>query len=256
MLSAPGTYKTYAQKRRRRYVKPARRGYTTVARSRGVYAAGEMKYLDTERSATAIPANATWQGTEFPPNTLMSDAYTPNTICVPVVGSAINQRIGREVKVHKIAVTGTVVVAVQGDQTAGDAAAQIRIALVQDTQTNAAQAQGEQIFQPPVNASAVASVNAFQSLENLGRFRVLKDKRFIMQNPNVAYDGTNIEQQGLIRGFKFVYKPKKPISVRFNSTNGGTIADIVDHSWCVYAVCASTALAPTIQYQARCYYKE
>lgn len=86
----------------RRPARP-RSGYATVARTRGVYSKGEMKYFDTERSVTAIPASTDWTATEFPPN-----VGTPTTLVVPTVGSAINQRIGREIKVYKIKIRGNI----------------------------------------------------------------------------------------------------------------------------------------------------
>lgn len=231
-----------------------RAGYSTVPRTMGVYAAGEMKYFDTERSATAIPANGTYVGTSFPPN-----VSTPTTLCCPVTGSGISQRIGRKVNVHRIVVKGIIQIVQQTGQAAGDAASTIRLALVQDTQTNATQAAGSDIFQVPTTVSAVNAVCSFQSLQNLGRFRVLRDKTINMQNPNMANDtqaAGGIVQQGLQRKFKLTYKPNKPIQVSFNAVNGGTISDIVDNSWCVYALSTSTSLAPTITYQARVYYKE
>lgn len=228
-----------------------RAGYTTVARTRGVYGQGEMKYFDTERSVTAIPASVDWTGTEFPPN-----VGTPTTLCVPTVGSAINQRIGREVKLYKLKIRGVLSADPQTDQTAADAASLIRLLLVQDKQTNATQAQGEQIMAAPTSADAKMAISSFQSLANFGRFNVWKDKMFKLENPNASYDGTNVEVMGLQRNFKFTITFKKPISIRFNATNGGTIADIVDNSFCLYAMTTNTSLTPRITYYSRACYKE
>lgn len=251
-----GRSRTYSASRTRsyykQYMRPGKRiGYSTVPRTMGVYAQGEMKYFDTERTQTAIPASVDWTGTEFPPN-----VGTPDTLFSPTVGSAINQRIGREVKVHKIKIKGIITCAAQTNQTGGDTAATVRLALVEDQQTNGTQAQGENIFAAPTTAAAQNSLNAFQSLANFGRFRVLKDKFFTLQNPNMSFDGTNIEQHGLAKPFKFTINFKTPVSVRFNAVNGGTLADIVNNSWCVYATALSTNLAPAITYQARVAYKE
>lgn len=248
LVQPAGTYMTYAAKRRRMR---RRKGYSTVARTRGVYARGEMKYFDTERSATAITATADWSTAAAPPN-----VGTPTTLLCPTVGSAIDQRIGREVKIHKIKIRGTIQTAAQANQTAGDEASFIRLILAQDMQTNAAQATGSQIFTTPTTATAIQACTSFQNLANFGRFRVWKDKNIVLQNPNFGYDGTNLEQQGMIRPFKMNLVFKKPVSVRFNATNGGTIADIVDNSFCVYANTSSTALAPTLNYSARVCYKE
>jgi len=106
------------------------------------------------------------------------------------------------------------------------------------------------------STSAYNSVNAFQNPNNFGRFQVLKDKTFTLQNPNASFDATNIEMQGLVKPFKFTHKFKKPIVVRFNATNGGTFADIVDNSWHVIGQTNNLNLAPSISYVSKVYYCE
>lgn len=246
LVAAPGTYKTYGAKRRKRVVRRA--GYSTVPRTRGPYSMGEMKYFDTTKGPTGLVASTNWTGTEL-------DPATYNTLLAPTVGSAINQRVGREVKVHKVKVRGYFTAGAQVDQTAADGPCYIRLLLVQDTQTNASQMQGEDVMDGSSGAAALAPT-AFQSLANFGRFRVLKDKVILLQNPNMSYDGTNIEQFGLVKTFKMTCRFKKPVSVRFNATNGGSVADIVDNSWHIIGTCNSTALVPQINYSARVCYKE
>lgn len=233
-----------------KYSKASRAGYQTVPRTRGPYGFGEMKYFDTERTVSAIPSvSADWQGTEFPPN-----VGTPNTLCVPTTGSAINQRIGRKVKLFKLRVHGVISVPAQSDQTAGDIGAFVRVLLVHDKQTNATQAQGEEIMSS--QSTAFNQPNAFQSLASLGRFKILRDEKIDIDVPVISYDGTNLEQAGAMRHFDFNVVFKKPIEISFNATNGGTISDIVDHSFCIYAITSSTALVPAMNYVARAYYKE
>lgn len=213
-----------------------------------------MKYYDTELTSTTIPASTDWTATEFNP----TNPNATSTLAAPAVGSAINQRIGRNVKLHKILIRGQVNTGAQADQTAADAACRVRLLLVHDTQTNGTQAQGEEIMQAPATAAAALATSSFQSLATLGRFRVLKDKMIIIDNPNITWDGTNLEQQGQVRNFKFSYQPRVPIKISFNATNtsGGAIADVVDNSFCMYAICSNAALAPALTYKARAYYKE
>ncbi len=227
-----------------------RRGYRTVPRTRGwAGIRSEMKYFDSERTSNAIGSSTDWTATEQDPATL-------DTLFVPVKGTGINNRIGRKVTVMKIKVRGLIKIDPQLNQTAIDAMPLIRLALVQDTQTNAVQAQGEQIFQDPTAASGNNAVLSFQSLDNLGRFRVLKDKFMAIGDPNVTYDGTNIEQNGLVRKFQFMHTFKKPVVVNFNAVNGGTVGDIVDNSFHVIANANTIALAPDIVYQCRIAYKD
>ncbi len=227
-----------------------RMGYRTVARTRGwAGARSEMKYFDTTKPLTVLVAATTWAGTELDPGTF-------DTFCVPVKGTGINERIGRQIEIHKIKINAHFFVGAQANQTATDSAALVRLALYLDTQTNSAQAQGEQVFEDVGTASISNNCMAFQSLDTLGRFRMLKDKRFVMQNPNLAYDGTNMEQNGLIRSMKINHTFRNPIKVHFNETNGGTVADIVDNSLHLIAATTNTGLAVSIIYEARVSYKD
>ncbi len=237
---------------RSKYYKPApRKGYRTVPRSTGVYGSGDMKYFDTEHSATAIPASADWTGTTFAPN-----VGTPTTMVNPVTGSGISNRIGREIVLYKLKIRGLINVPAQVNQTAGDGGSLIRMALVQDMQTNFTQAVGPDIFRAPTTASALMVPLSYQSLANFGKFKVLKDKTFKLQNPNISWDGTNMEQQGLDHHVKFNVRFPGGLKINFNATNGGTISDIINHSFCIYATCSSVALIPNFSYQARACFKE
>ncbi len=210
-----------------------------------------MKYFDTTLASAngVIPSATTWAGSEFDPTTFL-------TFCVPVKGTGINERIGRHINIHKVKIHGRIACGAQANQTVTDAACIVRMIMFVDTQTNAAQAQGEQLMDDPGTAAGGNTPFTFMSLKTLGRFRVLKDKTITIQNPNISWDGTNIEQNGLIRSFKFNHTFRKPLDCHFNATDGGTIADIVDNSIHLIATCTSTALVPTMVYEARVSYKD
>lgn len=231
----------------------SRKGYSTVPRTRGVYAKGEMKYFDSEMDYT-VTASSDWTATEADPTAVPVAGI--NTLFCPTVGAGINQRIGKQVYVYKLKINGVVTVAAQADQTAADTSGSLRLILFQDTQTNATQAQGEQLMTPPTGNTSVLANSSFQNLANFGRFKVLKDKRWQLATTPITYDGTNIEQMGYQVPFKFVANFPKGVDVRFNSTNGGTIADIVTNSWHLLAQCSNVALAPHVQYSCRVCYKE
>lgn len=224
-----------------------RAGFSSVARTRGGQVKGEMKYFDTTLALSAISEDNTWANTEQDPATFL-------TFCAPVVGAGINQRIGKGIKILKWKLRGNLNAAQQTNQTGADPASTIRLIAFLDKQTNSAQAQGEQLMTG--TASDATAMLSFQNIDNFGRFRVLWDKTFTLQNPNGSYDGTNIEQYGLSKPFKFNITFKKPINVRFNNTNGGSVADIVDNSLHLIALCDNDDLAPTISYYSRVDYKE
>lgn len=243
----PKRSRTYSAKKPPRK-KQKRSGYTTVARTRGPYAHGEMKYFDTARDGS-IASSATWAGTEVDPNTV-------DTLVAPTVGAGINQRIGKAIHIHKIKIRGRIYTPTIEATANAPPTIQIRLVLCLDKQTNSSQMQGEQLF--PSSAATNVAVNAFQNIDNFGRFLVLKDKTFTLQNPNMSGDNSSKDVSALGIPFKLNYRFKKPLQVRFNATNGGTIADIVDNSLHMLAN-ASTATAPfgaALVYASRICYKE
>lgn len=240
-----GPYSNLLRAQMLRGMRP-RLGYSSVPRARGAAVAGEMKYFDTRVARSNIPAVAAWTGTEFDPTTF-------NTLCVPVVGAALNQRIGRHIRIMKIKINGHIEVAPL-DSAAPRPAMHVMIALVQDMQTNSTQAQGEQIFTATTTADEAPLT--FQNVDNFGRFRVLKRKSIVMQDPNIYINGAGVDNNGLNRPFKISIKFRIPVDVRFNATNGGTIADIVDNSFHMYANSSNADWVPTISYLCRVCFKE
>lgn len=243
---------------RHKKIPRTRKGFSSVARTRGASVTGEMKYYDTELGLTAIPASVDWTATELDPSTTQEPVpvATPLGLFQPTIGSGVNQRIGKSCKVLGIKLNGLINVPQQADQTTTDAGLTCRVILYQDMQTNSAQAQGEQLMTDPTTNSAAVAVNTFQNINNFGRFRVLKDKFYTFNPPTITYDGTNIEQMGALRQFKFKKRFKNPIIVRFNATNAGTIGDIVDNSFHVIANCNNAGLVPSLAYNCRVTYKE
>jgi len=242
-LAATQKTQKYA-KRRKISGGMSRRGYQTVARTRGAYSQGEMKYQDMEYS-NVIVSSPSWTGT-------MSDPATFNTLSVPTVGAAINQRIGKGIKIHKVKIRGRIVFNPAEAQAGAFASQQVRLAVVLDKQTNSSQMTGAQIFTS--GTTTTSAVNAFQNIDSFGRFRVLKDKTYTIEDPNLAGTDTVHDVNGKSRPFKFSINFKKPLDVRFNATNGGTIADIVDNS--IHVVCNAINTGFNLAYVSRVCYKE
>lgn len=230
---------------RPQYVRP---GYGLVGRTPGGAVLGEMKYFDTAVNQSIVPNLASWVGSTIDPSPY-------NTLCVPVVGAAFNQRIGKEINIVKLKIRGQFVLS--GVEASGIAQQPIviRYGIFQDMQTNATQAGGNLVMTPVTNASQVPFT--FQNIDNFGRFKVLKDKQCIIQDPNLVGSDTVHDMNGKTVCFKMTVKFYKPIQVRFNQTNGGTVADIIDNSLHFYANCNSTGtLIPSVTYLSRVCYKE
>lgn len=242
--------------------KRQRVGTSSVARTRGAAVTGEMKYFDCNLEASAIPITAaTWPaGAMMDPATTINlgaaAVATPLALVVPTVGAGLNQRVGRKITVRKIKVHGTIAVPVQAAQGIADSATKIRLALVQDCQTNAAQMAAADLYNG--STSAVSTLLSFQNPNNFGRFRVLKDKMLTIGNLNMAGSPTaaDVIQAGQKVSFKFNVNFKTPVTVHFNATNGGTVADIVDNSFHIVCAADNTAYAPVLTYYSRVCYKD
>lgn len=203
----------------------------------------ERKYFDTQGALTLIGSTTSWAGAELDPAALC--------LFSPVQGDDFDDRQGRKVTVLSIKLSGQVVVPPQANQTATDQPALIRMHLVQDKQTNAAQLNAEDVF---ASGTATDPTNQFQNPAFFGRFRILKTKKFVLANPNMAFDGTNVEQNALVRQFKMNIKFKKPVVVHYNGTNGGTVADVIDHSFHLIGLTSSTDMGPILGYKVRTTY--
>ena len=235
----------YKRRYRPQYVRP---GYGLVGRTPGGGVLGEMKYFDTAVSARTVPQVATWVGTTLNPATF-------DTLCVPVVGAAYNQRIGKEINIVKLKIRGRFSALAIASSSVGVQPTTIRYGVFQDMQTNSVQADGNLVMTP--TATIAQAPFTFQNIDNFGRFKVLKDKVCTLQDPNMAGSETAHDVNGQSYTFKMTLKFRKPIQVRFNNTNGGTIADIIDNSLHFFANGNNgPAITITTDYLCRVCYKE
>lgn len=162
---------------------------TFVARSLGTpLAITERKYFDAEVSSVALTQLTTnFASAELDPTTL-------NCLFAPTTGDDYNQRNGRKVQVINLKLAIRVDCPAQVDQTAVDSASMVRLLIVQDKQTNAAQLNSEDVI---TSGAANGATLMFQNPAFFGRFRVLKDKRLMFHPVVASWDGTNVEQGGV-----------------------------------------------------------
>lgn len=229
--------KRFKQRRRRR-----RKFGRVVANPRiGGFMGIELKFYDQSLSNSAITAPADATGGEHDP----SATVLLNTV---TQGDGESQRDGRQIKMMKISLQGLVTYAGQINQTATDNACVVMIALVLDRQTNGATISSENVFINP-SASATQAPVAFNNLQFIKRFKVLKRISFALPDPNITYDGTNIEQNGAHVEWA-MHVDLKGLTVNYSGTTE-TVANITDNSLHVIAYCSSTTLVPQIQYNSR-----
>jgi len=234
------------------YAKSQRIARATAAQRRAGYAvtAGaqtgiEVKFFDTAVDAVALTSPATAEGGEVDPTALPAA-----TLCLfsPSQGTGDQNRTGRRTTMKSVQISGQVVVPTQADQAAADNACQVFIALVHDKHTNSAQLNSEDVF-TNLGAAALAA-SPLRDMGQSTRFAVLKTWKMNLNTPNMGSgDGTLLDQGGAIRRFEgFVKLNNMRVE---HVANGGTIADIQDNSLHMIAYTSSTALAPTIAYNAR-----
>ena len=248
---------------RQEYKAVAKRTYNRkkgVARTMGPQYETDNHYFDTERTVTAITSVTTsWAGTEYDPN-------TSAMLCLfaPVIGDDIFNRTGRKVFVKNIRINGQLSYAAQANETIPQGGVLIRVIVYQDKQTNIAQSQGEDVIS---SGAASDAIHMYQNVNNIGRFRVLKDKYFQFNQDTVSWDGTNMERDGQIKTFKMNLKINQRLNpfssssrtilvdehqwVTYNATNGGTVADVVDNSFHLIANIDSVSSGASITYKVR-----
>lgn len=207
-----------------------------------------MKYFDVLADAQTIAASDGWVST-------MNDPAATNCLFAPTVGAAYNQRIGKACKILKIKIKGQISIPAKSGLSAAPNSTSFRLMLVQDCQTNATQMTGAQLM-TTTSVGALAATNVFQNIDNFGRFRVLKDKKFKIGNLNYAGASPAITTSGDTINFKFNVDFPDGLEVRFNQVGGGTVADIIDHSFHIVCNCSNNTLTPTITYICRVCFKE
>lgn len=265
--NTPNYTPIFSRKKRRLYSMGygKRKFYKSVARTRGaLFTSPEIKYFDfgTAEIVQVPAANITNLGTSVTTCPYWPAQAGPVAIgcCfAPKLGNDINNRIGRKCAIHKIRINGQLYCPTQTAQAEPDTPLVVRAVLFVDKQANSSQAKLNDIFSTETAlTNAFSSINVAQSLSNLGRFRVLKDKKIIMGDFQITGTaaGPALVQGGQLKNFKMHIKFKKPLIVHFNSTNGGTYADIVENSVNVNFVASNTASAPYVQYIGRVTYTD
>lgn len=180
----------------------------------------EPKFYDTSFASTGITSNATFASLSINPS-------ASSLISTPAVGDSESNRDGKKIIITQVEVKGAIIKNAQVNQTAAEEPESIWIALVLDTQTNATACASTDVFKP-LCTGAATSTQPFRNLLYGGRFRIIKMKRYILQNAALSYDGTNLEQNGIMRNFKFFKKMRLPVN--FNAGTTSDIANVTDNS--------------------------
>jgi len=221
----------------------------------------ETKYFDTSFGGV-LAVGADWAGTEVPcVNYIQSDGttvggYTDSALIPSAIGAGYGQVNGNKYYLKRLRLKGAVIATVAADQADVPVPVSVRILLIQDTQPQGAQAQGENILTDMGNASQAHFSFMAMAAGSGGRFRILKDKLFMQQPAAAATDGASTNSN--IRSgfnFKFQVNFKKPLQIQLKANSATpTVASLSNHNFFLLAHC--TAGAQSMAGCARAYYQD
>lgn len=243
----PGTipYKRLQAQKRRRAKGWRKTGGVWKKRRMNLRTAGylgiELKFYDKGVVANAFASSANCSGGELDPSP---------TTCFTTIsqGDGESNRDGRKATIKSLYLKGMVVIPSQPNQAGAERADLCFLAVVLDTQTNGAQLNSEDVYTNPGGDASGCAV-PFRNLQYSKRFKILATRLITLHDPNMTYDGTNIEQAGYTKPFK-INLPNLNIECNYSNTTE-TIANSTDNSIHIIGFTNSTGLGPMITYNSR-----
>jgi len=224
-----------------------RQGNVEYAAMRAVAAARaatptETKYFDASFQGN-ISTAADWTGSEVPcTNYIQSDgttvgAYTDSALIPSAIGAGYGQVSGNTFFLKKLRVRGMLLPSVTADSADVLSAASVRLSLVLDLQPNGAQAQGEQVFSDMGGGNQCSFSFLAMGAGTGGRFRILKDKIFILQPGTAGTDGAStnsVTRYGAQFNFSVNWRKALRVILKANSSTP-TVASLANCN--IFLVC-------------------
>ena len=201
-------------------------------------------------NGTLINTDITWIDSVIDPPT--------NGLFTPALGTGSDFRMGRTVWVKKIYISWYLEVPAYEINVFPQAIV-VRLALVQDTQTNGTQMTGLDVFQDGLTSSnAQLLMTTHQNVANFGRFKVLRDETITLPINTTYKDETpqppNYFTGAVSKTGDWIWKPKVPVKVNYNELPGGSISDVIDNSWHVVAHSTNSNFPVRLYYSCRTTY--
>jgi len=207
-----------------------------VRRTPGGMITADNHYFDAQLPTTTIAAvTGSWIGTEY-------DTTGALSLFSPVQGDDITNRQGRKVFLKKLRLRCNISCSPQTANVTADQESLIRVIVYKDTQTNGAQAQGEDVM---ASGTATVALHMFQNLANLGRFVVMYDKIHKISQRTIDAG----LQSGAAIFFKINLKPN--CLINYNSGVTGTVTDVVDNSFHLIINTNNSSMVPQLEYKVR-----
>lgn len=207
----------------------------------------ETKFFDTSN----VEANL---GTDIA--TGEKDPATLDCISCPAQGDGEQDRDGKKIVITSVHVNGIVNLdADNANSGTIEVAPVVMVALVQDTQTNGAQADSSLVFKNTSTNAKLCS-SPMRNLQYNNRFKVLSVWRYAFPAPAIMYN-SDAANSGLVPTYvypgvnqRFSFNKKVRIPVNFTGTSS-VIANVVDNSLHIIAYVSHTTRTPQLSYNAR-----
>ncbi len=226
---------------RRQKAAPYRRSYRRNTATMG-FLGIEKKFYDTNLNARAILAPTDSSGGE-------ADPSAASMISTPVRGDSEQNRDGKQINILNVSIKGTVSILFKELQTGPVQSNEVYVCLVQDTQTNGAQLNSEDVFKN-TGATAIMASNPQKNLLFMNRFRLLKSQKFDMTPTTLShFADDSFSWHGKIRHFDW-FLPLN-MKVNFNAGTTADVANVIDNSLHIITFCTNTGAAPVLSYNAR-----
>lgn len=205
----------------------------------------EKKFYDTFLAPTNLGASTDATGGEYDPS-------ATSMISTPAVGDGEQNRDGKRITIKSCQVKGFVdLTGATANGTIPQLAnCKVFVALVLDTQSNAAQMNSEDCFKT-MTGDARNNVNMLRNLLYAERFRVLKSEVIDLTPNTLTGTAANTYSfSGVSKCFEWFIP--LDLVVNFNAGSTSSIANVVDNSLHIIAYATSGApTQPTISYNAR-----
>lgn len=176
----------------------------------------EIKFFDTTLNTTAITTTG---------------VIINNTVLNIVEGSDFNNRVGRKITLTSIHFRGAYLEETQ--TSLANMSNNIRIIIYQDKQCNATAAAVTDIL-------ATADEKSFNNLNNTDRFVILKDWFFTLNHTAQSALTGPVYATHRIQENLTWNKKNMSMKIKYNGTNGGTVADLTSNNIGVLGIAQSS----------------
>lgn len=205
----------------------------------------EFKFLDCAWNGVVLASSNAAAGGELQPSTGCT-----NAISVPAQGDGESERDGRRYDLKSAYVTGTIDFSPLANQADASQGGAYFLALVLDTQANAATVVSENVFTNP-GTTTNTGVTPLRNLQHSSRYRVLDS--VIMEDINVVTqtDGTNTGSHIPAQQHVFKLGWRGDLRVECSGTTAD-VASVTNNALHLVGFAANTVYTPVIRAVSRC----